>query len=61
MKIKIGDRVFKVVDEPIMVILNTEDREHICGMDPTATKYARFPEGWGDEKAMREWMADPEK
>ena len=60
MKVKVGKRVYDSQKLPIMLVLTAGEREQIAEMPPDARKYAQFPEGFGDEKAMREWMQLPE-
>ena len=44
MKIKIGNQIYDAEDEPIMVILEGNDKENIANMLPTATKYCSYPD-----------------
>jgi hypothetical protein len=44
MKVKIGNRIYSVEDQPIMIILDAFDKEYISNMGDQ-TKYCRFPEG----------------
>ncbi len=60
MKVKVGKRVYDSQKLPIMLVMTAGEREQIAEMAPDARKYAQFPEGFGDEKAMREWMQLPE-
>jgi hypothetical protein len=60
MKVKVGKRVYDSQKLPIMLVLSKEELDAIADMPAEARKYAQFPEGFGDEKAMREWMQLPE-
>lgn len=60
MKVKVGKRVYDSQKLPIMLVLSAGECEEIANMPADARKYAQFPEGFGDEKAMREWMQLPE-
>ena len=60
MKVKVGKRVYDSQKLPIMLVMSPEEIDQITNMAPGARKYAQFPEGFGDEKAMREWMQLPE-
>lgn len=55
MKIKIGDKFYDPNEEPVMLILNDQDKENIKNMHPEATKYCAYPEGT-DKEFIREWM-----
>ena len=61
MKVKIGEVVYDAADEPVMVILSPTDKENISNMMPEATCYASFPDGWGTEEQMRDWMKTPNR
>jgi len=43
MKVKVGDKIYDAVDQPVMVILSENDKLNIANMDLEATKYAAFP------------------
>lgn len=60
MKVKIGNVIHDAEKEPIMVILNKEEKQQIADMDPNATKYCQYPDTdeWqanGYQK-IKEWM-----
>jgi len=55
MKIKIGDKIYDAKDEPIMVILEGNDKENIKKMHPMATKYCSFPEEFSSDQ-IKEFM-----
>ena len=44
MKIKVGNKVYDGEKEPIMVILEDQDKENIKDMLPEARKYCMFPD-----------------
>ena len=50
MKVKIGDQIYDSKNEPILLILDKQDKENISNMLPEATKYCSFP----DEKNIEE-------
>jgi len=60
MRIKIGDKIYDSEKEPIMIILNEEDKKNIKNMSPDATKYCEYPSNdyWteNDYKRIHEWM-----
>ena len=58
MKVKVGDQMFDSNVEPVMVILSESDKENIENMAPEATRYAVFPDEWGDADRMRDWMKE---
>jgi len=60
MKVKVGKRVYDSQKLPIMLVLNDAEHAELATMPVGTHKYAQFPEGFGDEKAMREWMQLPE-
>ncbi|MFA4975031.1 MAG: hypothetical protein WC683_20700 [bacterium] len=60
MKVKVGKRVYDSQKLPIMLVLTEAESEEIAKMPAGTHKYALFPAGFGDEKAMREWMQLPE-
>jgi hypothetical protein len=44
MKVKIGNTTYDSSDEPIMLIMNEQDKFNISHMHPDATKYCSYPE-----------------
>lgn len=60
MKVKVGNKVYDCAVEPVMVILEGNDKENIKNMLPECTKYASFPDGLMNEDEMRAWMKVPE-
>lgn len=59
MKVKVGNKVYTSVDQPIMVILSDQDKFNIAHMAPEATRYAEFDDdlGWTNEQKI-EWMQE---
>lgn len=60
MKVKVGNKIYDGKEEPVMVILEGNDKQNIENMLPECTKYAMFPDGLMDEDEMRAWMKVPE-
>lgn len=58
MIIKIGDTVFDDEDVPMMIVLSPQDKENILNMSLECTKYAQFPDDFGSQGDMLEWMGD---
>lgn len=58
MKVKIGDVVYDSESVPVMLVMTEFDKENISNMQREATKYASFPDGWGDVDTMTKWMTD---
>lgn len=56
MKVKIGNVIYNSSTHPIMIILTNDDKFNISCMINNDTKYAEFPEGWGDRDEMENWM-----
>lgn len=46
MKVKIGDKIYDSSKEPIMIIMDEQDKKNINNMVPEATKYCSFPDNW---------------
>lgn len=61
MKTKVGDKSYDGKFVPIMVILSNQDKKNIKNMLPHCTKYAVFPDSFGDKDRMFKWMGDEEK
>ncbi len=55
MKIKVGNKVYDGEKEPIMVILEDQDKENIKDMLPEARKYCMFPDTISEPEIVR-WM-----
>ena len=56
MKIKVGNIIINAEDQPVMVILSDHDKKNINNMFPHCTKYACFPDKWGNKEEMNQWM-----
>lgn len=56
MKIKIGNKIYDPNDEPVMLILDDQDKANITAMLPEATKYCAFPDSMSVEE-IEDWMA----
>lgn len=46
MKVKIGDKIYDSNQEPIMIIMDEQDKQNISNMDFRSTKYCSFPDTW---------------
>lgn len=46
MKVKIKDKIYDSNEQPIMVILNKEDKFNISHMSKRNSKYCSFPRFW---------------
>lgn len=57
MKVKIGNKIYDPNNEPIMLILDDQDKENIKNMLPSATRYCAFPDGM-DLKGIEKFMDD---
>jgi hypothetical protein len=55
MKIKIGDTIYSADQQPVMIILNDQDKENIKNMSPEATKYCGYPAGTDSDEILK-WM-----
>ena len=44
MKVKIGNKIYDSTVQPIMLILEDYEKEHIKNMIPESKKYCSFPE-----------------
>ena len=63
MKVKVGNKIYDGNDEPVMVILNQREKEHIANMPLDATKYCVYPseeEKWtaNDYEGIKQWMKE---
>ena len=57
MKVKVGDKIYSAKDQPIMVILDENDRFNIAHMPESVTRYAEFPSDHNmTTEEMLEWM-----
>lgn len=55
MRIKVGNVVYSGKEEPVMVILNKQDKINIANMLPDATRYCVYPDTWSVEE-IEAWM-----
>jgi hypothetical protein len=53
MKVKINNIIYNSEVQPIMMILNNQDRKNISEMDPTCTKYCSFPDNYNIEDVKK--------
>lgn len=44
MKVKIGNKIFDSNEEPIMLILDDQDKENISNMSKEAHKFCSYPD-----------------
>jgi len=62
MKVKVGNKIYDVEEEPVMVILSNEEKEQIANMHPDNTKYCVYPkiDKWtaNDYAKIIEWMRE---
>jgi len=56
MKVKVGDKVYDGSEEPVMVILNDDDKANIHAMEEYS-KYCAYPKTMSSEDAMS-WMRE---
>jgi hypothetical protein len=54
MKVKIGNTIYDAEEEPIMIILDEDDKINISKME-TARKYCVYPDDYDTEK-IKEFM-----
>ena len=54
MKVKVGDTWYDGKKQPVMVELTDKDKENICEMPETSSKYCQYPAGW--ERKIADWM-----
>ena len=57
MKVKIGDKIYSSDEEPIMLILNEEDRRDLANMAPDALAYCVYPKDKLTVEEIREFMS----
>ena len=57
MKVKIGNKVYDSEEEPIMIILEEYNKEHIRNMPDHAFRYCEYPDDI-DYVEIEKWMAD---
>lgn len=56
MKIKIKNKVYDSVNEPVAVLLSDSDKANIANMHPEATVYVSFPKEY--EKGIDIWIEE---
>lgn len=49
MQVKIGDKIFYSTEQPIMIILNSKEKELISNMGDQ-TKFCSFPRNFSEEE-----------
>lgn len=55
MQVKIGDKIYDSNEQPILLILEKEDKENISSMIDNNFKYCSFPEKYPIDK-IKEFM-----
>ena len=55
MKIKVNDTTYDGETQPIMVILDEQDKKNIANMLPECTKYCIYPDNMKSEDVLK-WM-----
>jgi len=60
MKVKVGNKIYDGIDEPVMVILSKTDILNISCMRKEDSKYCSFPDGY-DTKEIEKWMMENEE
>lgn len=58
MKVKVGDTVYDGEKEPVMVILDDNDKKNIASMSSKETKYCSYPASGMTPGEAEEWMED---
>lgn len=53
--VKIGDKIFDSGDQPIMLIMDQNDKENISSMTENVTKYCAYPDNI-NENEIRKFM-----
>jgi len=53
MKVKIGDKIYDSLKEPIMFILSESDKKNIREMSSKCNKYCSFPSNMNKEVAIK--------
>jgi len=57
MKVKVGNKLYDAELQPVMVILEGNDKANIAQMTKEATKYCSYPDD-ADPKEILKWMRD---
>jgi len=55
MKVKIGNTIFNSLEQPIMIILEEDDKTNIGSMPNSNNKYCSFPEEY-DIEEIKQFM-----
>jgi hypothetical protein len=53
MKVKIKDQVFDSRNEPILVLLERDEKELIANMAPDDKRFCVFPDDWNEEDVLK--------
>ena len=56
MKVKVGNTITDGDHQPVMVILNDQDKKNIQNMHPDCTKYCVYPTNDYTPKEIIKWM-----
>ena len=56
MRVKIGNKIYDAKDEPIMIILEGNDKNNIANMLPEATMYCSFPDKGYTSQDIEDFM-----
>lgn len=56
MKVKVGDQVFNSVDEPILLVLDEQDKKNIASMEEGFVKYCSYPSDKVTEEEAEAFM-----
>lgn len=56
MEIKVGNKVFSGAEEPVMVILDDQDKKNIVNMLPHCKHYCMYPSEEFTEVDIKVWM-----
>lgn len=57
MLIKVRGKVYSSANEPVMVVLSTQDKANIAQMQERAHKYCAFPDQ-ADKRTIAAWMSE---
>ena len=58
MKVKIGKKIYDAEKEPIMLILNKDDKYNISNMRESDMKYCCYPDGSMSQAMVEEFMRE---
>lgn len=56
MKFKVGDKIFTSKEQPIMLILDDQDKQNLANMFPDAYQMCEYDETKYSEEEIREFM-----